>query len=273
MSTLCLNKNVKQSFDFPYYSYDSFDDLISKLVHKLMEYNTKIIIDNIEYLDERDENDLNIKAKYFGFIKDEKILGYVCIVPPSCARNGFITQQLMPGLLPIYLKEKASIRIFSRPVYIFDFLKKPHQPSQLVTITNFRTIGCHYFDMILGRNVDDEFIEKEVKKSFDNLEDLNEYLISRSRSNPKCNDFYRLDIENHVVFLLKNHFKSKNYDYFISLTNEPYFYCGRLFLIIQYALLYGWKININDFDEYEKGSNVNIDCILKFIDAAIKDDF
>ena len=163
MITLYLNRKVKKTFDFPYYSYNSFDDLIKDLALKLTNYNAKISIDSVEYFDVFEDNGWNIKAMYFGFIKDEKHLGYVCIVPPSCARNGFITQQLMPGLLPIYQKEKASIRIYSRPVYIFDFLNEPHKPSQLTTITNFKIIGCHYFDMIPNRNVNDEYIEKNLK--------------------------------------------------------------------------------------------------------------
>ncbi len=217
------------------------------------------------------ENNWNIKALYFGYIKDEScILGYVCIVPIDCARNGFITQQLMPGLLPIYSNEKPSLRINSRPVYIFDFLNQAHTRYQLTTITNFKLIGHHYFDMIPNRNIEEEYNDKDARNKFTDLIDLDNYFVSMSRSNPKKNEYFKLDVENHVVYLLKNTLKQRDANYFEALTNEPYYYFGRLFLFIHYSLINHWKINMDDFGDYVFGTNVNVDCIIKYIKVAIE---
>lgn len=271
MNVLYLNQRIRSSFTFPKYGFNNFDDLINCVIDKINNQYKKIKIDSVEYVQSSNIFGVQIQATYFGFIKSDRVLGYVCLTPYSCARNGFISQQLMPGLLPLYnVNKNDSFNISNLPVFIFDFLEENHKRSQLLSILNYKLSGCIYFDMISNRNIENELINKGIPKKFSSLKQFNELLVSISRSNPKCNDMFTMDETNKKIIISKKQFKARDYDYFMGLTNEPYYFCNKLFLMLELALVEEWTIDLSEFDSYNNGTNANVDIILKYLKNILK---
>ena len=267
MSILHLNNKLSTSLSFPHGGFSSLDAFIKECINKLNNANNLFKITGYVLDKNLSDAEWSTDATYFGFIKEESIYAYVCIVPFDCARNGYINQQIMPALLRIYSSEQTTIRINSRPVYILDFLETSHTKSQLLSIINYQSVNYNYINM-LGIDINAECVSKGVPTSFNSLKDLDSYLVAISRSS--SNDYFSLDDVSHKIKMKKTTFKSSSAtDYFVSLTNEPYYYFGRLFLILNLALKEKWNIDMSDFSTYVDGTNINVDIILKYIKSII----
>ncbi len=264
MSKLYLNSKLKTSLSFPMSGFNNLDELISECIKRINLVNPLLNVDSYDMKNVLEEENWNTDSTYFGYVKENTILAYFCLVPPNCARNGFINQYIMPALLRIYQTEKHTIRINSRSVYILD-MADAHTKTMLLAIANYKKVNYNYINL-MDIDLDKEYLDKNVPMSFDSLKKLDDYLIQISRTN--SNEYFDLDSSTHIIKFKKNMFKSSSStNYFESLTNEPYYYCGKIFLILDLVMKEKWEIDLTDFDSYNYGSNVNVDSLLDYLNA------
>jgi hypothetical protein len=225
---------------------DSFND---KLIESVNFINTKINVDEVLYLDIKLDT-------YTGLIKsdEEKLLGYVFIIPPKLGtRSGFLSQQVL-GFLSNIIKDTLSsnsYEVSNLPLYVINCDVDEIILSKAINIIGAKILGINYIDLY-NRNENDILIDKKGTSTFQTLREYNDLIAS---DDDNINEYFDIYEENKVVVFKTNKLKDLNEP----LTNEPYYFGIKAIPALYLASNEGYDIDVTAFDDwYKTGINKNV---------------
>lgn len=230
---------------------DSLSEYESRLIEIIKFKNSKLVIDEIVYSDEKLD-------KYSGYIinnLDEKIV-YIFIVPPKLGtRSGFITQQVF-GTLSNSTKNiynSSSYYLSEVPVYIINSDVEDINLSKARNIVASKLLGFKFLDFY-DRNEEEVLLEKFGKTNFTSLKEFTT-LISDDDGN---NNYYEIDEDEQIVKFKTDQLKFLS----SSLTNEPYYFAIKAYPALYLASKENFNIDLEAFDLWHtsgENSNKNVE--------------
>lgn len=241
-------------------SINNSDDLLKLLINKLNEKYKKLEITEYEFND--DVSIDNESSTYFGLIINdhEEVDGYTFVIPPSYeTRSGVLAQQVFPVLSGLMKNiDYKDNKICNKPIFILNINEVNLTPSIAVNIKSGEILNFKYID-IFERSLDEILEAKSMKKMVNNLVDYDLWL--KQLQNNNINEFFELDLDNHIMYFLPNRIKDG-----IHVNNEPYWFVLKAYTAVYLALNEGYKIDMSKYDQTILRGNKTLDAFREYIE-------